>query len=374
MKTLKIFSMAALALVMAACSSEDNEIQQPAEQGKMHFTATIAAPNSGATIRTTITPGTGVDAGKYFVAWADGDEIALIYDDNAATPVRHLVKARVTAVDGSGNATISATLEGTVDDQAPVTLVYPYDIVEAPIEDDMMLNKPYLANFLYFTMQRGAAPTDETYGISKYDWREGSDVFSVSGSNATISSPVTMTSNIAIWKFNLTDGSSPLASNIIEFKCGEDICDATLADASEAYLYVPIPILEFNKTIKVGAPFEIQATSGGKTYSYSHSAVTLTGGKIYESTIALSPLIEFWIDDGDHSEYLYYCDGETWANAINNHRTNNRAWSVDGVKLKFDPGWGSYAYYLKDDNAQYVDPTSSVKEGVDYDWEPTNRD
>ena len=40
MKTLKLFSMAALALVMAACSNDDNEIQQPAQQGPITFTAT----------------------------------------------------------------------------------------------------------------------------------------------------------------------------------------------------------------------------------------------------------------------------------------------------------------------------------------------
>ena len=123
MKTFKLFSMAALALVMAACSSDDNEIQQPEEQGKMHFTATLAAPNNGPTTRTVAT----ADGDNYNVAWKVGDVIALIYTDSESD--RQKDEATVTAVDGSGNATIECDLSETVNDGADVTLVYPYDVV-----------------------------------------------------------------------------------------------------------------------------------------------------------------------------------------------------------------------------------------------------
>ena len=57
MRKIRLFSIAALALAMAACSSEENtlETQSPAANGTMHFTATIAAPSGDATTRTVYT-------------------------------------------------------------------------------------------------------------------------------------------------------------------------------------------------------------------------------------------------------------------------------------------------------------------------------
>ena len=70
MKTFRLFSMAAVALMMAACSSEDIMTQQePAKQGGLvHFTATLAAPTDGV-MRTAYTEVTsGTDAGTYNVS------------------------------------------------------------------------------------------------------------------------------------------------------------------------------------------------------------------------------------------------------------------------------------------------------------------
>ena len=120
MKTLKLFCMAALTLVMGACSNDDNEMEQPAQpQTQIHFTATIAALGNGATTRTTYT-----ENGKTInVAWAVDDQIALVH--NGVKDV-----ATVTAVDDvSGNATIEATLTGSPSDQDDVVLVYPADAV-----------------------------------------------------------------------------------------------------------------------------------------------------------------------------------------------------------------------------------------------------
>ena len=75
MKTFKIFSTAALALMMAACSSEDTaQNNNPVAGRQMHFTATIAAPNSGAGTRTAYTEDT--ETKKITVAWKVDGEIA----------------------------------------------------------------------------------------------------------------------------------------------------------------------------------------------------------------------------------------------------------------------------------------------------------
>ena len=363
MKTFRLFSIAALALVMAACSSEDNEIQQPAEQGKMHFTATIAAPNSGATTRTTAT----ADGDNYNVAWMVGDKIALIYNDNAATPVRHKVEATVTAVDGSGNATIEADLEGSVDDGAGVTLVYPSNLVSEATED-AAISKSYTIDLSYFTSQEGAAPTEEN-GIPKYDWRDGNGTFSVTGSGVTLSGNVIMNPNVAIWKITLQDDAAtpnPLVADRMFIERGGPVAAVTPeTPASVYYVYVPVPQLNFLNSAFPANPLVITGTLTGNDYSYVHSgAVTLTAGNIYESTVTLKQVLLGWIhDSGDNGCNIFYIEDETWAQAIANH--NNWDWEIRDGKV-YSPG---QMKYLKNaDGDAYIDPDSDVDPSATYSW------
>ena len=120
MKTFKIFSTAALALMMAACSSEDTaQNNSPAQQGqKVPFSATIAAPGSGAGTRTEYTEvTTGDAAGTINVAWKTGDEIALIHDGKADV-------VKVETVNADGSATIAGDITVGTDGEA-VEVCYP---------------------------------------------------------------------------------------------------------------------------------------------------------------------------------------------------------------------------------------------------------
>lgn len=365
MKTLKLFSMAALVLVMAACSSDDNEIQQPSQQGPMKFTATLAAPNSGTT-RTTATAGTGDDAGKFLVTWAVDDKIALVYED--ANGTRQKVVANVDAVD-AGVATISATLPTAVNNGATVTLVYPYAILddEYGADQDGMTNKEYTSKRDYFSTQTGAAPTDAENGLSKFDWRDGEGTFSVGGSGVTLSSNVTMYSNIAIWKLNLENQiHDPLAASELVINCGRSLSLLNISPAaSEVYLYMPLPYYNFLKVAFTGNPLEILAVIKGSNYSYTHSAVDLTAGKIYNSTVTLAKLWEGNIYDSENrGTSIKYCAGETWAQAIANHSSNqDDGWSIEDSHVH-------HSFYgdLKNDADAYVDPTSTVTPGNTYKW------
>ena len=102
MKAFKIFSMAAVAFMMVACSSEDTALDNtPIAGQKVHFTATIAAPNSDASTRTTyneITESTDPDFGKIKVAWEQNDEIALIHNGT-----KDVVTVQTLNADGSAN-------------------------------------------------------------------------------------------------------------------------------------------------------------------------------------------------------------------------------------------------------------------------------
>lgn len=94
--------MAALALMTAACSNDDNDLtQQPAKAEGIPFTATISLDQS-ATTRALTENGTTIEA-----TWATGEKVALIYTVSATT---YLKEAEVTP-QGDGTATISTTLE-----------------------------------------------------------------------------------------------------------------------------------------------------------------------------------------------------------------------------------------------------------------------
>ena len=347
MKTFKIFSMAALALLMAACS----EFQQPAE-GPMHFKATIAAPNSDVLTRTTVTPGTGGDEGKYFVGWnTTTDKIALIYTDKNSD--RQLDVATVTDVDGSGNATISATLSGPVDVSTAVTLVYPYDIV-ASADADFLTGKNYTPDPTRYFGQNVTSIED---ALPTLDWREGSAYFAVGKSGIGLNSSVIMDPQVAIWKLNLTVGGNPYTASELNGPGG-----SAYVTGSSVFFFVPLPYYNLEQS---QGPIEFSATADNDTY-YVYlptGPVTLTGGKIYESTLALTVLLNSELSvDGSTAYHIYHTDGESWKDAIEIHKINQGDWAISDGKVQL---LGNFGKYLKN-GSDYIDPTTAINPAGTY--------
>jgi len=121
MKTTKLFFMAALALMTAACSNDDNDLttQQPQKAEGITITAQLAPKTNGATTRA-VSDGTN----KIVAEWAVNEHIAILYTKDAT---QYAADATITDVDGSGAATITFTVEAGTPDDTPCTLVYPYD-------------------------------------------------------------------------------------------------------------------------------------------------------------------------------------------------------------------------------------------------------
>lgn len=359
MKTLRLFSMTALVLLMAAC----NEIHQLEEQGPMHFKATIAAPNSSPATRTTAT----ADGDNYNVAWAVNDEIALVYENKDGKPVCD--KATVTAVDGSGNATISAVLNYSVNDNTPVTLVYPYAIVASV--NSKYYGKTYSPDTGRFENQKGTIADGFTDGL---DWREGNGYFSVTGSGVTLSSSVSMYSEVAIWKLNLTtDGSTPINANEVQisgnlllygmYNAYKVLCEAPLLNGvSSLYLFVPICLLNQMYIEDPAATLIIDGTGSGANVFYYNSyntQLSLTASKIYESTVTLNPLLRLNITDS----YIFYCSGETWAQAIAKHLNRNAIWQIQDGKVRNN----NKMKYLKNAvGSAYISSTSVINPSAEY--------
>lgn len=275
MKTFRLFSMAALALAMAACSSEDNEILQNTQQpGTMHFTATIAAPSGDATTRTVYTEvGTTIN-----VNWKVGDQIALVH--NGVVDV-----AEVKTVDNvTGKATIEATITGSPSDDDGVYLAYPADAVA---DATPYYPLPFTPNPVIFDKVKNSQDGTLAYIQDNLDLRMGSGKLAVSGSDVSLKESVSVSSLICIWKLTLQDNAAtPNALNATKLTFKNNTftqAEATSTGKSEYYLcvvpsFIPDP----------SGTFSFEATVGGDTYTFSKTGLSLTAGKYYQSTLTMA--------------------------------------------------------------------------------------
>ena len=291
MKTFRLFSMAALALAMAACSSEDNEILQNTQQpGTMHFTATIAAPSGDATTRTVYTEvGTTIN-----VNWKVGDQIALVH--NGVVDV-----AEVKTVDNvTGKATIEATITGSPSDNDDVYLAYPADAVYDATAYPPL---PFTPNTTTFDKVKNQDGTLE-FIQNNLDFRMGSGKLAVSGSDVSLKESVSVSSLICIWKLTLQDNAAtPNALNATQLKFKNNTyiqAKATSAAKSDYYLcVVPSFIPDASGT------FSFEATVGSDTYTFSKTGLNLTAGKYYQSTLTMAKALTYPIALGDAtSDYV----------------------------------------------------------------------
>lgn len=282
MKTFRLFSMAALALVMAACSSNDDVIQQQTAQpqGKMHFTATIEAPNADATTRTTYTEsGTTIN-----VAWRakedgvyEGDKIALVYNGVK-------VIATVTAVDPvTQAATIEAFFTGSPSDGDDVWLAYPADAVASATPSGGF---PFTPNPTCWDKAHAQDGTLE-FIQNNIDFRMNSGKLAVSGSDVSLKESVSMPSMISIWKLTLQDDAATpnaLAATAVKVKAdGDVVAGATSTTATSTYYLCMVPSF-----IPAG-DLVIEATVGSDTYTYTKAGgVSLETGKYYQSTVTMT--------------------------------------------------------------------------------------
>ena len=271
MKTFKLFSMAALALAMAACSNEDSALENAApaqQQGAMKFTATLAAPGSATTrtVYTEVTESTDPDYNKIKVAWKAGDQIYLYDENNSAT-----CTANVGTPAGDGSATISGTFSQEVAAGHRITATYPVSAV----------NNDFNAKF---ASQAGTP----AYIQDNLDYRIGNSTISVEGTDATLATALEMESQIAIWKLTLQDNAATpaaLSATKVTIKNGSTVIAATTDITATSAVYLALNLKEGNIS---GADITIEATVGSDTYTYSKSGVSLAKGNYYQSTVTMA--------------------------------------------------------------------------------------
>ena len=287
MKTFKIFSTAALALMMAACSSEDTaQSNYPAQQGqKVPFSATIAAPGSGAGTRTEYTEvTTGDAAGTINVAWKAKDEIALIH--NGTKDV-----VTVETVNEDGSATITGDITVGTNGEA-VTAYYPAAAIELNSDKKPVPAKAYTANLL---AQDGTL----SYIASNLDLRSGESTIAVDGDKATLSANVSLASQIAIWKLTLQDDAeTPAALSATQVSVKLD-GETPVTIASTAKLSTATSSVYLAMDAITNENLIIEATVGEDTYSYTNEVTSLEPGKYYQSTVTMAKAV------ATYREYSY---------------------------------------------------------------------
>lgn len=266
MKTsIRIFSLAVLALAMAACS---NDMEQP--------TAVQPAPgNAGEGIPFSATISTGsattralkedTDEGTIISTWAKDEQVALIH--NGVVDVMTAGEP-----DENGNVTITGTLSVTPEDNDDVIVVYPASAVDK--------DKKAVKTDLLTTQDGTLANIATSLNLRQSDGAK----LKVEGElTATLNGTVTLANQIAIVKFSLSDGPNALAAKQFVIKDGSDNVLTTVTPSTPASdLYVAMA------PATNAAAFKFEATVGDFTYTYEKSGVILEASTYYQSPIKMT--------------------------------------------------------------------------------------
>ena len=280
----KILTIAALALVLSACSNEDNDIQTPVEQPAksesegIPFTATISIGESAMTRALT----EDATNNQIVPTWATGEKVALIYTVGS-TPTK--TDAEVTK-QADGTATISATLASGATNGSDVTIIYPSTAADGTTGN-------VKANLL--AAQDGTLATIAT----NYDVRKGTGKLSINDEKATVNNgtagtTVSLTNLNAIFKFTLQD-LSDAAKSATEFKVSDNsgnVITTVTSGSASGELYVALPVMAagtywFNATID-SKPYIAKATTAAATVA----------GKYYQTTVKMATIGDYLNKDG----------------------------------------------------------------------------
>ena len=267
MKTKNIFTLAALALTMAACTSEDLTQQQSSQPEPDHskglpFTATISGKATTRAITENTTDGT------LETSWKVDEKVALMHNGVVDVMI-------VSEVDPTTKAaTITGTITGSPTDGEEVDLIYPASVVD--VSGEVKTNEQLLGS------QDGTLATI----AEKYDLRtcEDANLKVVSGS-ATINGTVSLENKLAIVRFSLTDGTSALSASKFEIldKTGSAITTVTPSSAASEF-YVAMPPAN-------AQAFHFIAKKGNEEYFYSQPSATLAAGKYYYQNMTLKDML-----------------------------------------------------------------------------------
>ncbi len=290
MKTKDIFGIAALAIMMAACSSDDTTEPQPSQNGKaIPFRATISAPAAtrGLTAPTT-------EGGDITAKWEVGEKIALVHGATI-----NVLKV-TTQPDTDGNVTVEGTVtdfpESATDGETAYLVYYGND---EHIADDMGDQVGMLTNALDAAGAKTFTPEiiAETFSICSQggtledislagDYRLGQSKLVKKGDYVTLNDTPTLDSQFAVWQLKLTsDGSTALpVKNFAVKNASSELITVSLGESTSSSLYLLFPV-------STNATFTFEGEDANSVvYDCTKTGITLSKGKFYQSTLTLNVL------------------------------------------------------------------------------------
>ena len=266
MKTTKLFFMAALALMTAACSNDDNDLTtpQPQKAEGITITAQLAPKTDGATTRAVSDGGT-----KIVAEWAENEHIAILYEVGGTKKV---ADATITNVTG-GVATISFTVDGATTDGTDCTLVYPAKLTDGTTtvyKDDLSGVKD-AATLL--------SAQDGTLNAN-LDVRVGEGTIRTTTPGLTVTTQPA--AQFAIFKFTLSgpsiDATHPL---VIKDNASNKTITTVTPASSASSVYVAMPAA-------ASTTYKFVVITADNKYIKSGTA-TIEAGKYYQTPLTMEP-------------------------------------------------------------------------------------
>lgn len=275
----KIFTMAALAFLMTACSNDIDEPQaqqQPANSDGMITITAKLAPKSEAGTRA-VAPGTdsnGKDIIK--VKWAVDEHLAILYEVNST---KYEADARISYVDEhTGIATIEFSVQSGTADDTPCTIVYP----KSAAKDDHSGVKD-AATLL--------ATQDGTLNAN-LDVRVGAGNIIATTPNLIVTTQPA--AQFAIHKFTIQDLSAA-DKTATEFKVSDasgNVIATVTPGSATGTLYVALPVM-------AAGTYWFNATIDTKAYvAKATTTTTTTAGTYYQSTVKMATFGNVIASDG----------------------------------------------------------------------------
>jgi hypothetical protein len=265
----KILTMAAMAILMTACSNDIDEPQaqqQPANTDGMITITAKLAPKSDAGTRA-VTPGTDSQSKDIIkVTWAANEHLAILYEVNDE---KKLADATITAVDATtGAATMTFAVDGSTADGTACQIVYPLTAAK----DDKTGVKD-AATLL--------AAQDGTLNAN-LDVRVGEGTISTTTpSLAVTTQPV---AQFAIFKFTTKnyDASATVSVKPLTITIGTQDYVITPASATNE-LYVALPAITSQNVTFTGT------VGGVMPYKCAKTGVSFAAGNYYQTTLKMLP-------------------------------------------------------------------------------------
>ncbi|MBR5925173.1 MAG: hypothetical protein IKZ60_06885 [Bacteroidales bacterium] len=249
-----IYAILAIAALVCACNTKEN--YTPEEVDGIPFVATVQTD--------AYTRAVAESGGDITVNFAESETIALVYEVSS-TPYK--TDATITSVDGSGKATITATLQTGVTDGTAVTLIYPASAADGTTGN-------VLASAL--------SAQDGTLSAAR-DVRKGTGTIKVDGT-ASLASGATLEAQYAICKFEVEDvdgSNSVYVSSFVVKDASDNVITTVTPGSATSTLYVALPA--------TSGLIWFEAVASDKPYVAKGTA-SLTAGNFYTPTVKMATI------------------------------------------------------------------------------------